>query len=283
MLTSRELMEEASCRLTAAGVENTREAVYIFEYVFGKRHFDPSLVITEEKTALFRKLIGERCEGVPYQYITGRAPFLDMDLNVGPGVLIPRPETEVLAEKAAEIIITNSLSRALDLCSGTGCIAIAVSRLAPSCRVTCIEKSMDAYKYLLMNCREFASGTECLNEDLFSYLPVHPEEFDIITCNPPYLTGREMDELQKEVRREPREALFGGEDGLDFYRNMKPLIEKALKKGGFIAFEGGDGQLEAIRDIYLENGSFEGEISCDQFGMKRFFIGKKQKTVQSDS
>ena len=283
MLTPESLLREAEKRLAAAGIENPREAAYLFEHVFGMKHYDPRVELNEEKTAEFEALIERRVEGIPYQYLIGKAPFLDIDLHCGEGVLIPRPDTETLVEIAAKECEKNSLKRILDLCSGTGCIGIGIKRSVPGSDVTCVEKSEEAYRYLAKNCSEFCPDIQCVNADLFDFLPDHDGEYDLITCNPPYLTGKEMDELQKEVRYEPREALFGGDDGLDFYRRMKPYVFSALRDGGYVIFEGGDDQLDLIMEIYVDDGLFEGRIEEDQFGMQRFFAGRKVKTVSSDN
>lgn len=217
-----------------------------------------------------------RVKGEPLQYILGEWDFFGLTFRVGEGVLIPRPETELLVEKVLEELKKGGT--VIDLCSGSGCIPIAISKKsgARCCGIEISEKALEYFKenIVLNNVGGFVTPLcgDVLNpsEDLLERLP---EKCDIITANPPYLTADDMRELQKEVRHEPEIALFGGADGLDFYRVIFGKWKKRLaEKGGFIV-ETGDRQAEAVREL-MEKEGFSCEIIKDYNKIGRLVFGK---------
>jgi len=188
----------------------------------------------------------------PLQYIIGKEKFFGLDFIVNENVLIPRPETETLVEAALDILhithYTLNKSRILDLCTGSGNIAISLTKNAGDCRIVASDISADAIETAKENARlngvfEKIFFTE---SDLFCSIE---GRFDLIVSNPPYIARCEFETLQKEVLREPRVALDGGEDGLDFYRRIFAEAPKYLKSGGYCAVEIGFGQLQGVRDI----------------------------------
>lgn len=196
----------------------------------------------------------KRISGVPLQYLLGQWEFYGLPFKVGEGVLIPRPETELLADLAAERLTENDCL--LDLCSGSGCIPIAAAKTV-GCKATGVELYPEAYGYFIQNI--------ALNQAEGLVRPIQgdalaPEtlglkgKFKLITSNPPYLTAEEMAKLQREVTREPESALFGGEDGLDFYRRLFLLYKPYLAEDGMIAVEVGDKQHEAVMGLAEEAG-----------------------------
>lgn len=216
----------------------------------------------------------KRSEGYPLQYILGQWEFFGLPFKVGEGVLIPRPDTEVLVE-----CVLDRLGRMegklgiVDLCSGSGCIAIALDKkLGGRAQVYGVELSSDAFPYLSENVRMNGSSVKLLRGDVMNGSIMenfrdgdNPEEYikiDCIVSNPPYLTKREMEELQTEVRHEPETALFGGDDGLKFYRVITCLWKEILRTGGLLAFEIGDAQAGDVQ-LLLEEGGF-----CDIFTEK---------------
>ena len=194
--------------------------------------------------------VKRRAGGEPLQYIFGRWEFMGLEFFVGKGVLIPRPETELLAETALSYIKQSGGSdmKVLDLCSGTGCIAVSVSVLGG---VKCFAAELydEAFSYLEKNTAFHSADVEAVKGDALDPELFAGTDFDIILSNPPYLTREEMSALPPEVRREPETALFGGDDGLFFYRKMIPLWSRRLKKDGLFAVEHGEDQGEAIREI----------------------------------
>ena len=218
-----------------------------------------------------------RLKGEPLQYIIGEWEFYGLPFKVGEGVLIPRQETELLVEKALERL--TEADAVIDLCSGSGCIPIAIAKNANTNLCYGVEISEAALKYFEENIRLNGVETKVipvrgdvllLSEELTLRLP---EKCDIITANPPYLTAEEMAGLQKEVRREPETALFGGTDGLDFYRVIFGVWKHKLEKGGSFLVEVGDKQAESVRSI-MENEGFECEIYSDLNKTERVVAGK---------
>ncbi len=225
-----------------------------------------------------------RVKGEPLQYILGEWDFYGFTFKVGEGVLIPRPETELLAEKAITELkkMTENGSRrqgtVIDLCSGSGCIPIAVAKKSGAL-CSGIEISEKALEYFNENIvlNEAADNVTALKGDVLEpdkeLLDKLPEKCDIITANPPYLTAFEMGTLQKEVRHEPEIALFGGFDGLDFYRVIFGLWKERLTENGEFIVETGDAQAEAVKCLMEKEGFCCGIIK-DYNKLGRVVFGK---------
>ena len=187
-----------------------------------------------------------RAQGEPLQYVLGTADFMGLRFRCDKRALIPRPDTEVLCDLALKRLAGKPRPRVLDLCCGTGAIGLSVARFRPDARVLLTDISPDALSLARENGEllgvknaDFAQG------DLFA--AVGEEAFDLIACNPPYLDEADMAALQSEVRREPALALFGGPDGLDFYRRLAKDAPRHLNRGGALLLEVGQGQAHAVR------------------------------------
>ena len=209
----------------------------------------------------------------PIQYIIGHAEFCGMDLIVNEDVLIPRPETELLVENA--VVVARSQgpgARILDLCAGSGCIAIALTKAVSACKIVASDISSRALDVARSNAARqgVSDRIEFIESDLFSNIK---DLFDVIVSNPPYIARFEFDTLQKEVLKEPIVALDGGEDGLDFYRKIVCSAAGHLRPGGYLLFEIGFGQSNEIRKIIESAGSFRIlEIKKDFNGIERVMI-----------
>ncbi len=216
---------------SVAGIKNS-------EYSSHKEDF---IVISRLAKMLWRVK-----EGEPLQYVIGKWDFFESEFYVGEGVLIPRPETEELVELALKELMAYQSPVVYDLCSGSGCIGLSIAKKIKSSKVYCIEKSKDAFKYLTKN----ATGVDnaiIINDDINNVIDI--EEADLIISNPPYIKSGEISALQKEVSFEPRMALDGGDDGLDFYRIINNKWFPTLKKGGILLLEIGNEQGEEIKSI----------------------------------
>jgi release factor glutamine methyltransferase len=227
-------------KLRAAGIGNAaQEAKWITEY--GERNNGSSLDI----------IINRRCNGEPLQYLLGEWEFYGYPFKVGKGVLIPRPETELLVDLAAEWSKLHTKPTILDLCAGTGCVGIALAREI-GCEVTAVEKSAEAIEYLKYNIslNGVRDSVRVIRGDVLK--PSGLPESDCILINAPYLSKSEMLELQKEVSYEPEAALFGGGDGLDFYRGFFAGWSDSLKRASLLACEVGDGQAEEVCRILYD-------------------------------
>lgn len=200
--------------------------------------------------------VQKRKQGYPLQYIIGQWDFYGEPFIVGEGVLIPRSDTEVLVEVALEYAKEHknkSPLKILDICSGTGCIAITLKRIINNCEVFAIEKSDSAIEYLMQNINLHNCDMTVLKQDALQD-SLEENDFDIIVSNPPYLTKEDMECLQKEVKFEPEMALYGQENGLIFYEVLAHKYKSKLKQGGLIAFEIGKNQENDVCEILEKNG-----------------------------
>lgn len=276
-----EVYRETIDRLNDAGIESPAyDAKILFESVFGIKYaniiISPDMQYDERLIDKLNALLERRVSGEPLQYIIGEWDFMDFSFKVGEGVLIPRPETEMLVEYTEKKL--NGVYRPVvyDLCSGSGCIGLSVKKLLHSARVFMIEKSDDALKYLNenRNALELARDTAVVKGDImlgyagFSALP-RP---DVILSNPPYIRTDELDSLQTEVKHEPRMALDGGKDGLDFYRCLANDWLPYINAGGYIAVECGEDQADDITAMFMPYCE-QVEVLNDFFNIQRIVIG----------
>ncbi len=214
----------------------------------------------------FAELLWRVKNGEPLQYVLGKWDFYDSEFKVGKGVLIPRPETEELTELVIKEARAVEFPVIFDLCAGTGCIGISVAKAVPSAKVFCVEKSAQAMPYLTDNCKQ-AENAVPVDGDVFE--PPSLPQADIIVSNPPYIKSCEISSLQKEVSFEPRIALDGGDDGLDFYRAICAKWKVLLKNGGSIFFEIGETQGETVSEILKKNAFSDIKIIKDMYGNDR--------------
>ena len=196
--------------------------------------------------------------GEPLPYVLGEWEFYGLPLYVNSNVLIPRDDTcAVVGLAINQAIFLPSDPRVLDLCTGSGCIGLAIASRIKDARVTLADISKEALAVAKKNIalNKLSSRVSCVQVDALSAAPTFLGKFDMIVSNPPYITGPEMAELPTSVKDfEPYLALFGGRDGLDFYRSIVEHYTKALKPGGFLAFEFGMGQGDDVCQILTEHG-----------------------------
>lgn len=275
----REALREVEARLTAAGCPDADfDAGELFRLVTGQDARLADRPLTAEQAAKLEALTARRATREPLQYLCGSWPFLDFELAVGPGVLCPRADTEVVAEAAAQMLAGVQAPKVLDLCAGTGCLGLGVKRFCPEADVTCVEKSPEAFRYLKKNAvSALKQGTaRAVEGDLFNYWQGLPEgELDLIVSNPPYLTAAEMQQLQPEVAREPAMALEAGEDGLVFYRALAEHYQNALRPGGALALEIGWQQREAVTALLAANGWVDIACRKDYGGNDRCILARR--------
>ena len=229
---------------------------------------------TEINAELEQKLFDmakKRAEHIPLQYILGKWSFMGFELKVGEGVLIPRDDTEVLAGLCLDYFKSSNGKAALDLCAGSGAISIALNRLAGA-DVTAVELSDKAYKFLLENIK--STDIKPYKGDVFEcYRDFEAKSFDLIASNPPYIKTDEINTLQAEVGYEPKTALDGGADGLDFYRAIVKHWTPLLKSGGAMAFELGEGQAEFVGRLMADCGYTDIKTAKDLGDAERAIIG----------
>ena len=241
----------------------------------GKMPFEE---ISEAQLAECKDKAKRRKTGEPLQYILGNWEFYGRKYFVGEGVLIPRPETELLCDIAIGHL-KNTDGTAVDLCSGSGCIAVTTA-LEANVGTVGIEISGKAYGYFLKNIAENKAEklVTAINGDIFDkdILGQFPDDsLSAVLSNPPYISSADMKTLQKEVTFEPELALFGGEDGLDFYRRLIPMWAGKLRSGGLFAVEIGEEQGQAVSDIFKKAG-LTPQVVTDYSGHNRIVSAVKQ-------
>lgn len=196
--------------------------------------------------------------GEPLAYVIGEWEFYGLPIYVTPDVLIPRDDTCAVAELAIhQGLFLNQNPRILDLCCGSGCIGLAIASRVKDAKVTLADLSKEALVIARKNIQRNLLGgrVSCVQVDALAAPPAFLGKFDMIVSNPPYITEAEMEQLPKSVRDyEPHMALFGGTDGLDFYRGITEHYASALKHGGFLCFEFGMGQGDSVCRILSDNG-----------------------------
>ncbi len=275
----QEAVREIEARLTAAGCPDADfDARELFRLVTGADLRLADQPLTAAQADRLETLTVRRADREPLQYLCGSWPFLDFELAVGPGVLCPRADTEVVAEAAAGLLAGVQKPKVLDLCAGTGCLGLGVKRFCPDAVVTSLEKSPEAFRYLEQNAKNalHRPAATPVQGDLFTYWETLPEgELDLIVSNPPYLTAAEMQQLQPEVAREPAMALEAGADGLVFYRAIAEHYQKALRPGGALALEIGWQQREAVTALLAENGWVEIACKKDYGGNDRCITARR--------
>jgi release factor glutamine methyltransferase len=232
-------------------------------------------VRTEEMKKLNEAVL-KRLSGVPLQYLIGRWEFMGLPFWVNPGVLIPRGDTEVLVEWAVEDIQKREGEvSVLDLCCGSGCIGIAVASFCKNAKVQMWDISQKALSVGEQNIKLNGLDGRVICKRGDALQPEGEERFDYILCNPPYLTKEDMKNLQREVAFEPETALYGGEDGLLFYRTICEQFYPHLHMGGKLYFEIGAGQRDDVAEIMKTNGFCDLVTYKDYGGVERVICGKK--------
>lgn len=277
MSTAREILKKTEQTLAAAGIEDPEfEAGVLLEDIGGQApaavQLCPKTELSEERAAAVAKAAKRRSGGYPLQYIIGSWDFYGRRFACGEGVLIPRAETELLCECVIKYFAKRSAPRIVDLCSGTGCIAITLAKEIPGAKVTAVELYDGAMKYLKQNNAAFGGCVSAVQGDAL----VPFGEFDCVVSNPPYVAAKEMPTMQREVLAEPETALLGGEDGLDFYRAIAKNWYEHIAPGGFIAFEIGETQGRAVENLLKENGYYGVSVWEDYAGLDRIVTAMKR-------
>lgn len=273
------LVKWATDDFRSRGIENPRlDAELIVAHVLG---IDRTKVIIESlrplegaELAKLRELVKRRRSHEPIAYLRGTREFYGLSFKVDSRVLIPRPDTEALVETALVRSANVSLSmRLLDLCTGSGCVAIAIARQRPTGKVTATDISPDALSVARENAyRLGAYNVAFARGDLFEAVP--NQRFDVITANPPYIASAEIPGLMADVRDfEPRLALDGGADGLDFVRRILDGAPAHLEKDGVLAMEIGAGEAAATAALFEERGFRGIEIARDYAKIERVVSG----------
>ena len=271
-------------QLVAAGIDSGRLET---EMMLAQLREEPRLnlwlqrgdILTEGQREKLQDWLARRSTREPIQHILGWAPFLDFELHVTRDVLVPRPETEVLAQLAIQRLAGAAAPRVLDWGTGSGCLALAIAQAVPSAEVHALDVSPDALRIARANAIAYrlADRIRFHPGDGFAALDSEfrdPQNaFDLIVTNPPYIPAAEVETLDPEVRlHDPRLALVGGEDGLECYRRLATEALAWLRPGGWLLAEFGDGQAPALTDLFGKAGWNIEAVEKDLSGRDRILI-----------
>jgi len=260
----RALLNEAAEALAAAGIQDpTVDAELLAGHVLGvsrgsvqaKAVMD--VRVPQSESARLREAVRRRAAREPLQHITGRAPFRSLELLVGPGVFVPRPETELLAQLAVDALRSSAEPEpiGIDLGTGSGAVALAMATEVPHASIFAVERSPEAYEWARRNVNESGAGNlELMRGDLADAFPELEGRVAVVASNPPYVPDDAIPR-DPEVRLfDPPAALYGGEDGLDVVRVISRRALTLLRPGGLVAIEHGEFQGEAVRSILDADG-----------------------------
>ena len=275
-MTIREVLTKGMIILKNNNVETPKlKARLLLQYILKKPRqylivYDNKEIDKKEQWEYFVN-IEKLTNGVPLQHITHRQEFMKMDFFVDENVLIPRPDTEILVEEVIKIAQKYNSPRILDLCTGSGAIAISLKKFVPNADITAVDISEKALEIAQKNAKKLETKINFLKSDLFDKLD--NKKFDIIVSNPPYIRKDEIKKLSEEVQKEPKIALDGGEDGLDFYRIITEQAINYLKTGSFLCFEIGYNQKNDVIKIIEDDQNYKNTYcKKDLYGNDRIII-----------
>ncbi len=277
MISWDQLLGEAKSALIAANVPDADiDAWLLMEHCFSitKSFFflnRRQIVESKEKLAQYRELIEQRAARIPLQYLTKTQGFMGLEFSVTPAVLIPRQDTETLVETVLSYAKDKTACKLIDVCTGSGCIAVSLAHYGNFARVAASDISSAALAVAKKNAAENHVSVQFYESDLLEQVP---ESFDIIVSNPPYIEDEVIAGLEPEVKdHEPMLALSGGSDGLHFYRRLTETAKNHLNPGGALFVEIGYNQWETVAALFRENGFSNPMLVHDLAGFDRVVWG----------
>ena len=303
-LTLKELIKIGQTQLEEAGVADAAidaKELYCFMMGYDKvalmMHWQN--VLQDNQCEVYFDLVQRRAQRTPLQHITGAQEFMGLSFKVNENVLIPRQDTETMVEDAIELVAKGTLrqnaylkdktmkpaAEILDLCCGSGAIGISLASRLPKAKVTCSDISGEALEIARKNASQNGCRVKFIQSNLFESKAfagtLGKKKFDLIISNPPYIESKEIDVLEPEVRdHEPRLALDGGEDGLDFYRIIASEAAAHLKKNGCLMLEIGYNQKDSVKDILRQTGAYDKIIGLSDLTGKDRIVVASLKTEE---
>ena len=275
-MTIKQAITKGMIMLKSNNVESPKlKARLLLQYVLDKPRqyiivYDNKEIDKQQQWQYFVN-IEKLTKGIPLQHITHRQEFMKMDFFVDENVLIPRSDTEILVEEVIKIAQKYNSPRILDLCTGSGAIAISLKKFVPNADITAVDISEKALEIAQKNAEKLEAKINFVKSDLFDKLD--NKKFDIIVSNPPYIRKDEIKKMSEEVQKEPKIALDGGEDGLDFYRIIAEQAINYLKTGSFLCFEIGYNQKNDVIKIIEDEQNYKNTYcKKDLYGNDRIII-----------
>ena len=277
-MTIKQVLTKGMIMLKNNNIETPKlKARLLLQYILKKPRqyliiYDNKEISKKEQWEYFVN-IEKLTNGVPLQHITHTQEFMKMDFYVNENVLIPRPDTEILVEEVIEIAKKIQKPKILDLCTGSGAIAISIAKNVPNAEVYAVDISEKALEVARKNTKNLIANVKFIKSNLFNN--VKKMKFDIIVSNPPYIKKEDIKLLSNEVQKEPELALDGGYDGLDFYRKITNQAIEYLKFAGYLCFEIGFDQKEDVIKIIENEENYKNIYSKkDLYGNDRIIISK---------
>lgn len=273
-----ELIKDAIQQLEKANIADaTVDSWLLSEEILNVKkqnyYMNMGITVNEELAAKYKEAVNKRAEHIPLQHIIGYQQFLDYKILVNENVLIPRPETELLVEKVTDFIGNNEM-KVLDMCTGSGCIAIAVDKMCDKALVVGADISKDALEVAVKNNSLNHANVEFTKSDMFSNIE---GKYDVIVSNPPYIPTKDVVELEQEVKEhDPLLALDGSDDGLKFYRIISENAVEYLREKGMLFLEIGYDQGKTVPDLLKNNGFTNIKVFKDLSGLDRMVVAGKE-------
>lgn len=272
-----EILRKATAEFDAAGIESARlDAEVLLAYVLNCRrlylYVESEKILTPAQIERYKNLIERRAKKIPVAYLIGQREFMGLNFAVTPQVLIPRPDTEILAQCAIEKLSDFDNPTFLDLGTGSGALCVSILKYVKNSAAAAVDISEDAIDCAKLNAEKFGvdDRVNFFVGNLFE--PARGKKFHAVISNPPYIPTKDLSTLQAEVQREPKIALDGGVDGLNFYRRIAEDAPNFLFKGGFVAVEIGINQADAVKNLFQKNFA-NIEILRDLAGIERVVAG----------
>lgn len=263
-----------NCNKANPNIEAEILALHILGYTKLERILNANRLVSEEEEDQYNKYISKRCSGIPLQYITKEQDFMGLSFYVDEHVLIPRQDTETLVETLLEKAKVKSFKRMIEIGVGSGCISISLAKFLPHVQITGIDISPGALEIAEKNAKanQVEDQIQWIQSNLFDHYRGGP--VDLIVSNPPYITSKDYNELEAEVKdHEPMLALEAGQDGLGFYREITKQAKKHLVRGGILAYEIGYNQSAEVSSILEENDFLQIQEIKDLAGKDRIVLG----------
>lgn len=279
-MTIREAINKATIKLKMKKIDSPKlKARLLMQFVLNQTRqylmvYDEKK-LTQEQEEKYWEAVEQLVNGIPLQHITHRQEFMKMDFYVNKQVLIPRPDTEVLVEEVIQIAKKINAKKILDLCTGSGAIAVSLAKYIENSQITAVDISQEALNIAKLNAKKHQVDKQItfIQSDLFDDLP--KEKYDMIVSNPPYIKKEMIKALDEEVQKEPHIALDGGYDGLDFYRKITHQSYEFLKYKGFLCLEiGYDQKIDVIELIEQEEKYIDTYGKKDLYGNDRVIVTK---------
>lgn len=280
-MTIQEALKKGTIELKTKGIEEPKMKVrLLMQYILNKPReylviYDKKELTKQENVDYFEN-INKLIKGMPLQHITHQQEFMKMNFYVDNNVLIPRADTEILVEEVIKIAQKNNAKKILDMCTGSGAIAVSLAKYLPKAQITAVDISEKALKIAKKNAKtnKVENQITFVVSNLFENL--QKEKYDIIVSNPPYIKKEELKTLDKEVKKEPMLALDGGIDGLDFYKAIIKQNDDYLKFDGYLCFEIGYNQKADVIELIKREDRYTDICSKkDLFGNDRIVVAKR--------